>query len=87
MWVKVWVNFDDLFDHCNQQGIDCLNAIREAGKEAELMARLEEDYSADSDIDDITDWLCYEWDDVLETLGIPYHVEGGEVIVGSYSRE
>ena len=69
--VKVNFDFDDLYEYCNGQGCECLDMIKEQGKEDALIDYINTMYGV-ADIDEITDESCYDWAELCDTLGVRY---------------
>lgn len=74
MYIKQDMDFNDLMNNCWSEAIDTLKTIEEHDKEEELMAHLEETFESYFDnvptMTEINDYLRFEWETILECLGI-----------------
>lgn len=69
--VTTEMNFNDLMDACWGGALDTLKIVEDEGKEEELMELLAEQFDG-SDLTSINDYLWFEDEDILSTLGIDY---------------
>ena len=69
--VTTEMNFNHLMDACWGGALDTLKIVEDEGKEEELMELLAEQFNG-SDLTSINDYLWFEDEDILSTLGIDY---------------
>jgi len=69
--VTTEMDFNDLMDACWSGALDTLKIIEEEGQEEELMELLAEQFDG-SDLTAINDYLWFDDEDILSTLGIDY---------------
>lgn len=74
MYIKQDMDFSDLMENCWSGAIDTLKTIEEHNKEDELMQHLEsimgEDVGNIPTMTEVNDYIWFDSDFVLETLGI-----------------
>ena len=81
MYIKQYMDFNDLMNNCWSGAIDTLKTIEEHDKEEELMAHLEEQWLDEMPtMTQINDYLWFEDEYIFQCLGISETEEEEEEI-------
>ena len=79
MLVKREYGFNELYENSWSGAVDTLNAIIENNLEEELMQHLEDIFCENIPTDtELNDYLWFEWEYILECLGITEYEEEEE---------
>lgn len=79
MEIKREFTFYDLMDECWEGAISTLDTIREHDKQGEFMQLLQNTFYDTPTIEEVNDYLRYNYEDIYNDLGIEEEEEEEEV--------